>query len=100
VRETLEECGLVVRLRGFVGTADELVYAGAKRGYFRKRCSFFAATMISRSTDVVPEHALSWLAPAEAVARLSDGSQRWAVSRAVSLEPGGLLPPPTGREEG
>ncbi|MBI3450128.1 MAG: NUDIX domain-containing protein [Acidobacteria bacterium] len=81
MRESLEECGFVVRLGDLVGVADELVFGEAERAHFRKRCTFFKAVVVDRAAGVVPEHTVSWVPPEEAVARLSHGSQRWAVTR-------------------
>jgi len=82
VRESIEECGLVVRLGPRIGVADELAYGEAERAYFRKRCTFFTAIVVERDAGVVPEHTVTWVRPEEAVARLSHGSQRWAVTQA------------------
>jgi 8-oxo-dGTP pyrophosphatase MutT (NUDIX family) len=82
VREVREECGLHVALGRRIGVADELVFAADDRTYYRKRCTFFLATITGRAGPGEPDHALVWLPPRDAVARLLHGSQRWAVSEA------------------
>jgi 8-oxo-dGTP diphosphatase len=85
LRETLEECGLRARLERTIGVADELVFGAEERAHFRKRCTFFRASAIGRDLTARPESEVIWLAPPEALARLSHGSQRWAVERSGLL---------------
>src|SRR4051812_42302559 len=40
LREAHEECCLLIRLTGLLGTADELVFARAEGRYYRKRSTF------------------------------------------------------------
>jgi len=87
IREAREECGLRIRLDGLLGVADELVFAEEEGAHFRKRCSFFHATIVGCDDDAVAEDDVMWISPSEAVARLTHGSQRWAVQRAYSLSP-------------
>jgi len=63
MREALEECGLIVRLDCLVGVADELVYGEEERTYFRKRCSFYTATVLDHDAHSVPEQAMTWIRP-------------------------------------
>ena len=81
IREVAEECGLAIRVLGFVGMADELVFSQEERSYFRKRCSFFTAEAQGGGQPLggEPDHHLSWLAPDDAASQLSYESQRWAV---------------------
>jgi 8-oxo-dGTP diphosphatase len=81
--ETLEECGLIVRLTERIGVADELVLGKEERAHFRKRCTFFDALVGGADLDVDAEHEVTWLDPKEAVSRLAHGSQRWAVERSI-----------------
>jgi 8-oxo-dGTP diphosphatase len=81
IRETREECGLQITLIDEIGIADELVYFAQEQKHYRKRCVFFAARVIARDLPTTePDHRLVWLNSSEALARLSLGSQRWAVS--------------------
>ncbi len=88
IREVAEECGLAIRVMGFIGMADELVFSKEEQSYFRKRCTFFTAEAQSANNALGGErdHRLRWLAPADATSRLSHESQRWAVgvSRATA----------------
>ena len=82
VREAREECGLDIVPGEEVGRADEVVHAAAEGTWFEKRGSFLAATVAAHG--VAPgeaDHALAWLAPAEAAATLAHASHRWAVER-------------------
>lgn len=84
IREAREEAGFRVVLASCVGVADELVFAGAPWGHFRKRCTFFSAELASGS-EIAPttesEGRLEWIEAAVAVDRLSHASQRWALLR-------------------
>lgn len=82
VREAHEECGLLIRLRSYLGTADELVFAAEEDTYYRKRCAFFSAGVVRQEGHREDDHVLLWMVPEEAAARLRHESQRWAVSQA------------------
>ena len=84
VRETAEECGLAIALGAALGTADELVHARAEDRHFRKRCTFFLASVVGTAPRVDLDHALQWLAPEEAIATLAHASQAWAVRQALA----------------
>jgi 8-oxo-dGTP pyrophosphatase MutT (NUDIX family) len=49
VREVEEECGLRTALGGYIGIADELVFAAEDRRHYCKRPTFFLAEVINRS---------------------------------------------------
>ena len=80
-RETREECGLVIRLGGIIGRATEIVHSPAGHSGVDKESVFFDAVVTGATTATEPDHELAWLSPAEAVARLSQKSHRWAVLR-------------------
>jgi len=85
IRETREECGVRVRILDALGTADELIHAVAEGIHFRKRCSFFRAEIIEEDPACAePEHRLVRETPEVALARLRDGSQRWALLRSAA----------------
>ena len=85
VRETLEECGLRVRLTGEIGVADQLVTTRAEGDHYRKRCTFFTAEPVTDDLEESEaDHLLCWMTLEEAESRLLDGSQRWAVSIVMS----------------
>jgi 8-oxo-dGTP diphosphatase len=85
VREALEECGLRIALGRRVGVADELVFAADEGTHYRKRCTFFLAEVVGKAGDGEPDHALLWLSPTDAAARLAHEGQRWAVSEVLRL---------------
>jgi 8-oxo-dGTP diphosphatase len=87
VREAYEECGLRIRVRSRVVTADELVYAEDEGTYYRKRCAFFSADVVRREGQGESENDLLWISPEEAAARLRHESQRWAVLQACGPKP-------------
>jgi 8-oxo-dGTP diphosphatase len=84
VREANEECGLLVRLRELLGTADELVFAASEEKYYRKRSAFFSAELIRCDKGGEADHQLMWMRVEEAVTRLSHKSQTWAVMKAAA----------------
>ncbi len=85
VREALEEIGWLVRLESFVGIADQFVFGTAENTHFRKRCSFFTATLLAKESEARAEAEPVWIAPEVAIERLTEGSQRWAVELAFGL---------------
>lgn len=80
VREVHEECGLRVRIVAELGVADELVHSAAEDEHLRKRCTFFEAQVLGRDGPCERGHVLVWLSEGDALARLTHGSQRWALA--------------------
>ena len=85
IRETKEETGLIVEITGKIGMADEFVSSDKYNAHFQKVCTFFSAEITSRIGQWEPDHDLDWTTPADAVALLTHGSQKWAVSEHFSL---------------
>jgi 8-oxo-dGTP diphosphatase len=83
IRETREECGLRIALGRRIGIADELVYAGEEKTYFRKRCVFFVAEVVEKLGGGEADHELLWLSPERAAEELLHESQRWAAKEAL-----------------
>ena len=77
VRETLEECGLVVHVGECVSRAVQLVVV--EDVLLEKRSLFFDARIESESSRVEHGHETMWVAPAAADRLLSRESQSWAV---------------------
>lgn len=83
-RETIEECGLPVRLRQWTTRAIEFVYSPEERTHFEKRSTFidavvdpvFEGALVPASE---PDHELVWMSRAAAIESLSHASHRWAV---------------------
>lgn len=88
IRETIEECGLRITLGEHIGVADELVFAESEGIYYRKRCSFFLATVMAMCGGGEGDHELMWVTVEEAVIVLRHESQRWAVLSAVQFQEG------------
>ena len=79
-RETREECGLSVRIGMWRRMAIERVYSVTEQTHFEKRSTFCDGTVIGPAGDPVEmDHALEWMLAAEAAARLTFPSHRWAV---------------------
>jgi 8-oxo-dGTP diphosphatase len=83
VREVAEETGLEVALEGMIGVADELAFAPAKKVHYRKRCSFFRATVTATGEPTETDHELKWMETAAALRELHHEVQRWAVRKAL-----------------
>ena len=82
-REAREECGLVIQPRRIIGNATEIVHSPAGTAGVDKVSVFFDAMVMGSVAAAEPEHELVWLRPAEAVARLSQKSHRWAVVKSA-----------------
>lgn len=80
VREAREETGLVVRIVGLAACAVEHV-AG-----YEKQCTFFDAEVVAEGPRAEADHVLSWLPQAEAAARLTPESHRWALGQDASTQ--------------
>jgi ADP-ribose pyrophosphatase YjhB (NUDIX family) len=80
IRESLEECGLHIRITRQIGIADEVVYAALERTHFRKRCTFFAAELVSDEIGIgEADVTLVWMPAEQAISQLRHKSQRWAI---------------------
>jgi 8-oxo-dGTP pyrophosphatase MutT (NUDIX family) len=86
VRETAEECGLVIEAGRRVGSATEIVHSPAGHGGVEKASVFFEGVIVGTTTAAEPDHELAWLSPDEAIARLAHKSHQWAVSLLKRLE--------------
>jgi carbonic anhydrase len=93
LREVEEECGLRVSLGARIGVADELVFAADEQTHYRKRCTFFLATVIATTERGETDHVLQWLAQQDAASRLRHESQRRAVTQAIALRYCAAEPP-------
>jgi 8-oxo-dGTP diphosphatase len=89
LREVAEETGLRVEIRAFIGAAHELVFARQENVHYRKRCSFYRATVVGAGEPSEPDHELGWMAPHEALRSLHHEIQRWAVRKALETLEGG-----------
>lgn len=84
-RETNEEISLRVAVGNWRRMAIEHVPVPSEGASFEKRSTFCDATLLDEAVAASePEHAAVWVTPAEAIARLSPASHRWAVTQWVS----------------
>ena len=81
VRETREECGLVVEAGARVGEAVQLSYASDHDAWYEKTCTFVAARVVGTAPATEADHALAWMAPGRAIEALRHESHQWAVRR-------------------
>lgn len=80
IRETAEECALVIVAGTWRAAAIEHVSSTTKRAHFEKRSTFCDATVVSHSIHAgESDHELVWVSPSEAMAVLTPASHRWAV---------------------
>lgn len=85
IRESLEECGLQIRVIKPVGCADQFVFTPGSANGWCKRSEFFLAEINAPPCERKEiDHSLIWLARKDAVARLAHESQRWAVREAAA----------------
>jgi len=82
VREAYEECGLRIQVQRLIGTVDQLVFAASEQAHFRKRCTFFTATLIEQSGAGERDHVLEWMPLRDASVAMRHESQRWAIDAA------------------
>jgi 8-oxo-dGTP diphosphatase len=84
VRETLEECGLTIRIGSWSSAAIQFAWSEAEQTYFEKRCTFVDATVLGTDTSrLQPDHELRWVDADRACELLTHESHAWAV-KAVS----------------
>ena len=80
VRETAEECGLLIEPRRRVACATEIVHSPAGHDGYDKVSTFIEAAVVGVAPATEPWHELAWLRPGDAIARLSHKSHRWVVA--------------------
>lgn len=87
-RETLEECGLLVRLGAWTLHAIQFTYSVSESTHFEKRSSFIEGVVeyIFR-TGSQADHELVWVKPATAAEICSHQSHCWAVEQWRSCNP-------------
>jgi len=80
VRETLEECGLAVRVGSRTTVAVQFAWSEAEQTYFEKRSTFLDATVLGPNTSLLePDHELLWLDADRACELLTHESHSWVV---------------------
>ena len=82
IRETLEECGLVIRIGSWTTAAVQLAWSEAERTYFEKRCTFVDAVVIgSDISRLEPNHEVLWVDAETACGMLTHECHAWAVRK-------------------
>jgi len=80
-RETLEECGLVVRWGSWSARAVQFVDSKEERTYFEKLCTFVDVVIVSgNGAGGATDHELLWLPPETASEMMSHESHAWAIA--------------------
>jgi len=80
VRETLEECGLIVRVGTWSVRAVQFAYSRPESTHFEKRSTFIEAEIDgARARGQEADHELVWIETGLAARSLSHESHGWAV---------------------
>lgn len=79
VRETREECGLVVRPELTVAEAVQLVYSAVEDAYFEKPSLFMRASIERAVRATETDHELLWLPRLAAAEAMTHASHAWVL---------------------
>ena len=83
-RETLEECGLAIRVGSWMTAAVQFAWSEAEQTYFEKRCTFVDATVLGPDTSrLEANHELLWVDADRACEVLTHESHAWVVRRRI-----------------
>ena len=81
-RESIEECGLIIRTGVWSVRAIQFAYSSSEKTHFEKRSTFIDGTVAGVSPDGLEvDHELVWVNLDTAGKILSHESQRWAVEQ-------------------
>jgi 8-oxo-dGTP diphosphatase len=81
-RETLEECGLIVRPGRRVARAVQFAYSASERAHFEKRSTFMECAIEgSDRTYLQAGHEILWVDEEKATRILTHASHGWAVQQ-------------------
>jgi len=84
LRETLEECGLAIRIGSWTTTAIQFAWSEAEQIHFEKRSTFVDATVVSPDTSrIEPDHEVLWVDADRACELLTHESHGWALRKVV-----------------
>jgi 8-oxo-dGTP diphosphatase len=85
IRETLEECGLTIRIGSWTTIAIQFAWSETEQTYFEKRSTFVDATIAGSDTSLLePDHELLWVDADLACELLTHESHGWAVRQFVA----------------
>jgi 8-oxo-dGTP diphosphatase len=84
IRETLEECGLSIRIGSWTTTAIQFAWSETEEIYFEKRSTFVNATILGPDTSRLEgDHELLWVGADGACELLTHESHAWAVRELI-----------------
>lgn len=80
IRETLEECGLLVRAGSRIGVAVQFAWSETEQTYFEKRCTFVDAIVLAPDQSrLQPDHEVLWVDGETARSVLTHEAHSWAI---------------------
>jgi 8-oxo-dGTP pyrophosphatase MutT (NUDIX family) len=80
IRETLEECGLLVRVGSRTGAAVQFAWSESEQTYFEKRCTFVNAIVLGPDeSKLQPDHEVLWVDAETARAMLTHEAHAWVI---------------------
>jgi len=80
LRETLEECGLAIRIGSWTTVAIQFAWSEAEQMFFEKRSTFVDASVVGPDTSrIEPDHEVLWVYADRACELLTHESHGWAV---------------------
>ncbi len=87
-REIVEELGYRSRIGNKLCAAVQYLYSEAEHEYFKKVGHFFSATLtVKVGEPIETDHELVWCSPDDAVTKLAQEFQAWAIRQACRLVP-------------
>jgi len=85
IRETLEECGLAIRIGSWSSSAVQFAWSEAEQTFFEKRCTFVDAIVLGPDASrLEADHEVLWVEVNRASELLAHECHAWAVSRALA----------------
>jgi 8-oxo-dGTP diphosphatase len=80
IRETLEECGLAVRIGSWTTAAVQFAWSEAEQTFFEKRCTFVDAFVLRRDASrLEANHEVLWEDLDRAAETLTHEAHVWAL---------------------
>ncbi|MEN0003589.1 MAG: NUDIX hydrolase [Bacteroidota bacterium] len=82
-REVMEETGLFIQIKAYLGSAKEYFYSSSRDSYFNKIAHFFIAEPIGLypKGKVEDDHELLWMPPKTAFEELHTDAYSWLVKK-------------------
>ena len=84
IRETLEECGLAIRIGSRTAEAVQFAWSETEQTYFEKRCTFVEAIVLGPDASrLEPDHEVLWVDVDRACETLTHESHAWVVRAGI-----------------